>query len=95
MDVLLTLRCLINLINGFNLSHLLKMPRPTKYESKVQEAAFKFIVVPLLFVLGIYIVSVFISDQIGGDIFKWFLFGAGSLAALAIYFKKQLKEIKW
>jgi len=27
---------------------------PTKYERKVQEAAFKFIVVPLLFVLGIY-----------------------------------------
>ena len=71
------------------------MPRLTKYERKVQETVFKFIVVPLLFVLGIYIVSDFISKEIGGDLFKWFLFGAGSLSALAFYFKKHLDEISW
>ena len=71
------------------------MSRPSKYESKVQEAVFKFIVVPFLFVIGLLIVSEVISQQIGGEIFKWFLFGGGLLVGLAIYFKKQLEGIKW
>ncbi|MBN2331289.1 MAG: hypothetical protein JXC85_05740 [Candidatus Aenigmarchaeota archaeon] len=71
------------------------MPRHTKYESKVQEAVFTFIVVPLVFIFGILIVSEVISSQIGGEIFKWFLFSAGTIVALAIYFRKKLSEIGW
>ncbi|RLJ00955.1 MAG: hypothetical protein DRP06_00565 [Candidatus Aenigmatarchaeota archaeon] len=71
------------------------MSRPTKYERKVKEAVYIFIVVPLIFVIGIFIVSDFISRQMGGEIFKWFLFSAGTLSALVFYFKEKLKDSKW
>ena len=71
------------------------MPRLTKYESKIQEVIFKFLIVPFIFVLGIYLISDFISHQIGSDVFKWFLFVAGTLTSLALYFKKHLQEINW
>lgn len=71
------------------------MPRKSKYEQKVEEVIFKFIVVPFVFIIGLLIVSEIISQQIGGEIFKWFLFGGGLIVGLAIYFKKQLQEIKW
>jgi len=71
------------------------MARKSKYERKVEEAIFRFFVVPVIFIIGLLVVSDIISQQIGGEIFKWFLFGGGLLVGLAIYFRKQLQEIKW
>ena len=71
------------------------MARKSKYERKVEEAIFRFFVVPVIFIIGLLVVSDIISQQVGGEIFKWFLFGGGLLVGLAIYFRKQLQEIKW
>ena len=71
------------------------MARKSKYERKVEEAIFRFFVVPVIFIIGLLVVSDIISQHIGGEIFKWFLFGGGLLVGLAIYFRKQLQEIKW
>jgi len=41
------------------------MPRLSKYQKKVQEAIYRFVVVPFLFVIGVYMVSVTISSLAG------------------------------
>lgn len=71
------------------------MPRPTKFESKVQEAVFTFIVVPLLLIVGVLVVSDIISQRFGGEIVKWLLAVPSILLALGVYFKTKLKEIHW
>lgn len=71
------------------------MARKSKYERKVEEAIFRFFIVPVIFVVSLLVVSEIISQQIGGEIFRWFLFTGGLLVGLAIYFRKQLREIKW
>ena len=72
------------------------MAKMTKWEYKVQEASYKFFVVPIIFLLGLYVTSVIIQTFTGiSDFFKWMLFSAGLLAAIIYYFKRHLSEINW
>ena len=71
------------------------MSRPTKFESKIQEAVFTFIVVPLVLIVGVLVVSDIVSQRFGGEIVKWLLAIPSILLALAAYFKIKLKEIHW
>ncbi|MBS3090801.1 hypothetical protein J4433_03485 [Candidatus Pacearchaeota archaeon] len=72
------------------------MTKPTKWESEVQEAAYKFFAVPVIFLIGLYVASVIIQEFTGiTDFFRWILFSAGLIGAIVYYFKKHLSEINW
>lgn len=67
-----------------------------KWEEKIQEAAYKFFAVPVIFLLGLYVASVLIQEFTGiGDLLRWILFSMGLFGALVYYFKKHLNEINW
>ena len=53
----------------------------------------KFVYVPVVFILGLIIVSELIKTQISNDIFRYLLVGGGLLTALVIYYKKQLMKV--
>jgi len=71
------------------------MSRPTKFESKIQEVVFTFIVVPVVLIVGVLVISDIVFQRLGGEIVKWLLAVPGILAALRIYFKTKLQEIHW
>ena len=55
-------------------------------------AYYKFIYVPVCFILGIVIVSEIIKIYIPNTFFRYFLITAGLLGALGVYYKEQLKS---
>ena len=55
-------------------------------------AYYKFVYVPICFILGIVIVSEIIKIYIPNTFFRYFLISAGLLGALAVYYKDQLKS---
>ncbi len=72
------------------------MPRQTKWEAKIQEAAYKLFAVPVIYVLGLLVVCAIIQEATGiTDLFKWIIFGCGVLGGIIYYFKKHLNEINW
>ena len=67
-----------------------------KWKEKVDEATYKFFVVPVIFLLGLFVVSEIIQAFTDiTDFFKWMLFSAGLLGLIIYYFKKHLNNINW
>ena len=67
-----------------------------KWEYKVQEATYKFFVVPIIFLLGLYVASVIIQEFTGiNNFFRWMFFSAGLIISIIYYFRKHLNEINW
>jgi len=67
-----------------------------KWQYKTQEATFKFFLVPIIFLLGIYVVSIMIQVFTGiNDFFRWMLFSIGLFTYIIYYFKKNLTKINW
>ena len=64
-----------------------------KYQRKLQEAVFTFIIVPVLFISGAVLVSLLLGlvKEPGFG----FLITGGIITALWVYFKRCLKDIKW
>ncbi|MEK6918495.1 MAG: hypothetical protein AABW73_00470 [Nanoarchaeota archaeon] len=63
-------------------------------EDAYNNAVFRFIILPVLFLLGLYVVSVIITQFVGAnELFRWIIFSGGLLAALVYYFKKQLSDL--
>ena len=62
------------------------------YRKRMDPAYYKFVYVPVVFIVGLIIVSELIKTAIPNDFFRYFLIGTGLLGALALYYKKQLQS---
>ena len=58
----------------------------------MDEAYYRFIYVPVVAVIGIYIISILIESFIPNDIFRYIIVTGGVLGVIIIYYKEQIKK---
>lgn len=63
-----------------------------KREDERQKAITRFIVIPIIFLIGIYVAGVFIQELFGAsDAAKKLFWAVGGIAFVAYYFRKQIR----
>lgn len=64
-------------------------------KSRVDKAIEDFIVIPLIVVIGIYVVASVIGSILGlnNEFVKWFFAAVGGIGYFIYYFKKKMSEL--
>lgn len=65
-----------------------------EYEEKVRDDIYRFLVKPLIVLIGIYIVSSFIDTalKLNSETFRYVFTGIGGIPFIIYYYRKELKK---